>query len=575
MKPTIVRTVLISLLLLVQLATVTIVVMGMRNKTTEQVAGNATLALSGLSNRIEERANQVIDPAQQVLLAGREMIATGTLDVRTDKTVESFLLAQLRVHPMLSRLQLVRDNGAIIDATRAQGSDEITTRIVTGEGISQQVLNTNFDAQGQRVRSWVDPTEPEDPRQAAWYEAALSSQELVWSQVGELAADGSAGLVAALATTLPDASDAGVLNVTVATSALASRLSGLGLGDNGALALVDASGNTLAQYSGESLTMAFDPVQTPAIETVAQPALRGLFNDLGIELVSEESLLSQASQFSNVHRYEANGQEMIGVAQPLDLAGGKIPLLLAAAAPASSYMGSLNELFNRKLRTLLAVILIPALIAVLALFGLNEPKSESTEDSATDRLTGFLKRAEFRRRLAGMLSNRRELEFGGRTVVVALEIDGFSRLTARYGRQVGEVVLKQFSRRLRSRVRQHDLIGRTGPDEFVIALRIDEGVDVLTTVNRIRRATVIKPFVTNAARHILGVTAGIATIDPDETVDDLIARADQALVTGKARHRNRSYLASAPDTTWPQTGIALPNEDPATTPDRHAPLLEV
>ena len=160
-------------------------------------------------------------------------------------------------------------------------------------------------------------------------------------------------------------------------------------------------------------------------------------------------------------------------------------------------------------------------------------------------------------------------------MVVALEIDGFSRLSSRYGRQVSEAVLKQFSRRLRSRVRQHDLIGRTGPDEFVIALRIDEGADILTTVNRIRRATVIKPFVTNAARHILGVTAGIAGVDPDESVDDLIARADQALVTGKARHRNRSYLAAAPDTTWPQTGVALPNEDPSATPDRRAPLLEV
>jgi diguanylate cyclase (GGDEF)-like protein len=124
-------------------------------------------------------------------------------------------------------------------------------------------------------------------------------------------------------------------------------------------------------------------------------------------------------------------------------------------------------------------------------------------------------------------------------------------------------------------VRQHDLISRTGPDEFLIALRIDEGADILTTVNRIRRATVIKPFVTNAARHILGVTAGIAGVDPEESVDDLIARADQALVTGKARHRNRSYLASEPDTTWPQTGVALPGDDPLATPDRRAPLLEV
>jgi|GEM_PF-4487746 len=578
MKPTIVRTVLISLLLLVQLATVTIVVLGMRNKTTEQVATNTTMAFSGLSNRIEERANQVIEPAQQVLLGARELVATGTLDARADKTIENYLLAQLRIQPVLDGMQFVREDGVVIDAARdvdAQGESTVVTRVITGQGVSQQVLNTQFDIQGQRVRSWVDPTEADDPRQRAWYESALSSDELVWSQISESSIDGSASLVAAIATAFPDATNAGVFGVTVSTGELASQLTGLGLGDSGALALVDSSGNTLAQYSGASLEMTFDPVQAPAIETVAQPVLRGLFSDLGLELVAEESLLSQASQFESVHRYESSGEKMIGIARPLSLANGKIPLLLAAAAPAASQMGGLDELFGRKLRTLLAVILIPALIAVLALFGLNEPKSEGTEDSATDRLTGFLKRAEFRRRLAGMLSNRREQEYGGRTVVVALEIDGFSRLNSRYGRQVSEAVLKQFSRRLRSRVRQHDLIGRTGPDEFVIALRIDEGADILTTVNRIRRATVIKPFVTNAARHILGVTAGIAGVDPDESVDDLIARADQALVTGKARHRNRSYLAAAPDNTWPQTGVALPREDPGATPDRRAPLLEV
>ena len=84
---------------------------------------------------------------------------------------------------------------------------------------------------------------------------------------------------------------------------------------------------------------------------------------------------------------------------------------------------------------------------------------------------------------------------------------------------------------------------------------------------------------------MLGVTAGVAAVDPNETVDDLIARADQALVTGKVRHRNRTYLAAAPDTNWPQTGVALPDNSTeqenadskpgGETPDQRSPTLEI
>jgi hypothetical protein len=84
---------------------------------------------------------------------------------------------------------------------------------------------------------------------------------------------------------------------------------------------------------------------------------------------------------------------------------------------------------------------------------------------------------------------------------------------------------------------------------------------------------------------MLGVTAGVAAVDPNETVDDLIARADQALVTGKVRHRNRTYLAAAPDTNWPQTGVALPEptaeqddgkgQPGSKTPDQRSPTLEI
>ena len=434
------------------------------------------------------------------------------------------------------------------------------------------------------VRQWVSPERFSDSRLAGWYESARQSSRAVWTGLGDDNGQPGEMTLAAVATH-PDTTDAGVLSAGVSLRAVTAQFAGISLPANSSVALSDASGNTLAYLGGPDLTATFDPDTVRTLDSVAQPQVRQLLGSLSIDLISESSPLQQWQRNSGFTGFVANEQEYFGSATPLAVGGGQMTWLLAASVPASSYTGELAELFKRKLRTLLAVILIPAIIGVLALFGLNDPVSETKEDSDFDELTGFLNRSEFRRRLEGMLRNRREHEYGGRIVVATLDMDGYGNLVNRYGRDTGDAVIRQFARRLRQRVRQYDLLGRTGPDKFQLALRVDRGADVLTTVNRIRRATVVKPFATSSGRHMLGVTAGVAAVDPNETVDDLIARADQALVTGKVRHRNRTYLAAAPDTNWPQTGVALPEptaeQDDGNgqlgpkTPDQRSPTLEI
>lgn len=598
MKPSLVRIVLVSLLLAVQLATVAIVVMGMRNQTDEHIGAVAQRSLSQFSEQVGQRLSRLTDSAEQAIATGRSLISGGVLDARADDAVVRFLVAQLQALPELARMQLVRSDGSMVQVERqAEGYRSQVVSVPSSQQPGErQVKLAELSPQLETVRQWVSPNRLSNPRLTQWYANARQSSRPLWTGLGgavdgeQSAGQGSGFLTLASVTSHPDTTDAGVLSASISTRAVAAQFGGALLPGNSTVALADANGNTLAYLGGPDLTTTFDPDSIRSLDVVAQAPIRQLLGQLNIDLINESSAVERWQQNSGFSELTASGQDYFGAATPVTAGGGQMTWLLAATVPASSFTGNLDELYKRKLRTLLAVILIPAIIAVLALFGLNDPAPDNKEETDFDELTGFLNRAEFRRRLEGMLRNRREHEYGGRIVVATLDMDGYGNLVSRYGRDTGDAVIRQFARRLRQRVRQYDLLGRTEPDKFQVALRVDRGADVLTTVNRIRRATVVKPFVTSSGRHMLGVTAGVAAVDPNETVDDLIARADQALVTGKVRNRNRTYLAAAPDTGWPQTAVALPDQSATKTkqeaekgkqgdgrqpPDQRSPTLEI
>jgi len=107
---------------------------------------------------------------------------------------------------------------------------------------------------------------------------------------------------------------------------------------------------------------------------------------------------------------------------------------------------------------------------------------------------------------------------------------------------VGDEVLKQVGDLLVSAVRSVDLVSRYGGEEFVILLPETPSMGAATFAERIREKLEQFPFI-NAAGDRLSITAsvGLAAFPGPriETVEDLLARADEALYRAKADGRNR------------------------------------
>jgi len=168
---------------------------------------------------------------------------------------------------------------------------------------------------------------------------------------------------------------------------------------------------------------------------------------------------------------------------------------------------------------------------------------QELEHKAThDSLTGLLNRAAFLEVLEREISRwRRE----HRPLVAAiLDLDHFKNINDSYGHQVGDDVLIGTSGCLRTALRNYDVTGRYGGEEFVLLLPGLDRQEAEARLNAMRREIASQSYPVQSlpreGRQVQ-VTAsfGFAIPHAEDTVRTLLARADKALYRAKAEGRNR------------------------------------
>ncbi|MEA2638484.1 MAG: hypothetical protein QOE18_1541 [Chloroflexota bacterium] len=149
------------------------------------------------------------------------------------------------------------------------------------------------------------------------------------------------------------------------------------------------------------------------------------------------------------------------------------------------------------------------------------------EMAATDDLTGALRRG------AGVAALQREIDrwrrFGGKGVVVVfLDVDNLKHVNDTDGHAAGDRLLVDIVAAIRKRVRSYDLVIRYGGDEFVCALVEASLAEAERTLADIRRQYRVRT-------HGHSVSAGLTEVDPADTAESAVARADAALLAERRK----------------------------------------
>ena len=135
----------------------------------------------------------------------------------------------------------------------------------------------------------------------------------------------------------------------------------------------------------------------------------------------------------------------------------------------------------------------------------------------------------------------------GRSVALAVvDIDHLRRINSLHGKTAGDAVLQAVARRLSGVVRESDVIGRVGGEEFGVLL-IDAGPTTTRVImERMRVAVRQSPVETPAGRLEVRVSLGVAVLEPGaepRSPLELLDLADRALYRAKRDGRDRSCYA--------------------------------
>jgi diguanylate cyclase (GGDEF)-like protein/PAS domain S-box-containing protein len=154
-----------------------------------------------------------------------------------------------------------------------------------------------------------------------------------------------------------------------------------------------------------------------------------------------------------------------------------------------------------------------------------------------DALTGLLNRASFERAACTtapipMKETRQSL-----AALLFLDIDRFKSINDQHGHLTGDRVLREVAQTLRANMRQFDLVGRIGGDEFLIMLtKLETPVDVASAARRIRKAV----GEITVAGDPVACSIGAAIVRLGEDYKTLLHRADQLMY--RAKHERKTGI---------------------------------
>lgn len=165
----------------------------------------------------------------------------------------------------------------------------------------------------------------------------------------------------------------------------------------------------------------------------------------------------------------------------------------------------------------------------------------------TDALTGAANRRAFMQYLDTLVDRARRQD--APLAAVMVDLDHFKRTNDTYGHAVGDKVLVQTVRQVQSCLRDCDMLGRLGGEEFAVVLPGATAASAVAAAERIREAiAAVDVRVDNGDRIPVTASLGVAVLEGDkmmETAEGLLHAADEALYAAKAGGRNRVVEAAS------------------------------
>ena len=172
---------------------------------------------------------------------------------------------------------------------------------------------------------------------------------------------------------------------------------------------------------------------------------------------------------------------------------------------------------------------------------LEAARSAAERVANTDMLTGLPNRRHTLAFLEKALAGARD--HGAPLAVAVFDIDHFKRINDAHGHAMGDRVIHRVGQRAKAALRDEDMLGRIGGEEFVCILQRSSAQAAEMVAERVRKAVETGTAAEEGLPQAT-VSIGLAVFDGELDIEELLHRADQALYAAKREGRNRLRMAA-------------------------------
>jgi diguanylate cyclase (GGDEF)-like protein len=403
-----------------------------------------------------------------------------------------------------------------------------------------------------------------DPRERPWFKAAQSSKRDIWTSV--YIDFGTQDLVATRARRVlgQEGELRGVVATDMPLRALNDFIGNLGISPNGLAFVIEPDGQLIASSSSPNVRQV-DSGRNVRINAA----------DSGHQLLTEVYLqvqpdLSQPLESNATRTFfftDSHGDKIhVAFAMFQDSAG--LQWINVVALPDRDFMGGIS---SNVMRTVILGVLATIVVVLIGLWTFNwvtadlkrlliavnqvgsglleEPINIRRNDEIgtlaksfqamqhrlqTDHLTGLPNRHAFEQSLNAAI--RQYSQTGQPFAIMFIDINDFKGINDRFGHDVGDQALIEFALRLRTHVRQQDLVTRYAGDEFVVIMEnVPSNEDLVMIRNNIETALSSPLQATGGATACFGGAIGVAHFPDDaDNAKDLLILADRNMYIHKA-----------------------------------------
>ncbi|MDO8466087.1 MAG: diguanylate cyclase [Gallionella sp.] len=211
---------------------------------------------------------------------------------------------------------------------------------------------------------------------------------------------------------------------------------------------------------------------------------------------------------------------------------GKGEVFSLGAGKRTKIIGTIQDIHERDQTKILGVI--------QDITERKELQDKLEEQANTDALTGCDSRRHFLEHAGQEFIRIRR--YGGEMSMLMLDLDHFKNINDRYGHQVGDMTLQKFAQVCQGLLREVDVMGRIGGEEFAIMLPETESERALEIAGRLCQAVAAAKVPMNDVSPLHFTTSiGVASFAADDPgIDVILNRADSALYKAKHAGRNRA-----------------------------------